>query len=96
MRPLADVQGAGGGGVVSIGIALVMMLFVFTIFFAVPIWGIVDAIRRPPEAWEAAGQSKSLWIAIQFFAWIFGSLIYALAVRPRLKQVSAVGAHERT
>ena len=78
-----ELNDGGGAGVFS----LVFVVIVFLVFFALPIWGIVDAIRRPPEAWKAAGQSKSLWIVVQFFVWILGSLIYVFAVRPGLKRV---------
>ena len=80
----------GGSGFVGMLMVLLSMAFALSIFFVLPVWGIVDAIRRPPEQWDAAGQSKSLWIVIQFIAWIIGSLIYVFAVRPRLRSAEGI------
>lgn len=85
-----DAVGGNGAGIVGLIFALLSAVAVFAVFFGLPVWGIVDAIRRPPADWDAAGQSKSLWIAIQFFVWMFGSVIYVIAVRPRLKRAARV------
>lgn len=77
---MADVA-----GLVS---ALLKMALVFGLFFGLPIWAIVDASRRRPEVWSAAGHKRTLWLVVQFFAWIIGSAIYLFAIGPELKRAA--------
>jgi hypothetical protein len=67
-----------------------LLIITFLLFFAVlPIWGIVDAAMRPNEAWAATGQSKALWIILQFVLGVIGAIIYFLAIRPKLAAATA-------
>jgi hypothetical protein len=73
----------------SVGGGLAFVLLAAAI--VIVMWGLVDAVSHPPEAWEAAGQNRGLWIGLQavgvvfcFVAWIV-SLAYLLAVRPRVR-----------
>jgi hypothetical protein len=72
------VGGLGAPEVIII--ALVPMM-------ALPAWGIVDAALRPDASWQAAGQSKIVWVIIQLFLWTLGSVVYFAAIRPKLKAV---------
>jgi len=48
--------------VASLGWAIALVLIVGCLAFS--IWAIVDAARKPNEAWRAAGKSKVLWIVL--------------------------------
>jgi hypothetical protein len=48
------------------------------------IGGIIDAARRPVDAWSRAGQNKGLWIALQIFLGIIGAAVYFLSIRPKV------------
>ncbi|MGQ0678242.1 MAG: hypothetical protein ACT4OM_01045 [Actinomycetota bacterium] len=50
-------------------------------FIAVPIWGILDAVRIPTRAWQEAGRSKRLWILIQLALLYIGTVAYVSGVR---------------
>lgn len=52
---------------------------------AIPVLGISDVLRQPPGAFEAAGRSRRMWIALQIFVPLFGSLSYYAFVRPRVR-----------
>lgn len=81
----------------GIGISLVAFLVPLIIVIAMLVWVIVDSKKFPEAAWQASGQSRVLWIVLTFFfSWI-GLLIYALAIRPKVKaaaeQLSGGGAY---
>ena len=44
---------------------VLVILVVGLVGVALPVWGIVDAARRPDAAWQQAGQNKTLWIVLQ-------------------------------
>ena len=50
-------------------------------FFALPVWGVIDAARIPATAWESAGRSKRFWILIQILLLYIGAVMYAAGVR---------------
>ena len=61
-------------------------------------WGVVDAGRLDAIAWEAAGQSKVMWIlfmAVGFIACgligIFATVIYFASIRPKVKRAASPG-----
>ncbi len=63
------------------------------------IWGIVDAAGRSDDAWTVAGQSKTLWIAIQAAGFLFCgvgglvmALVYLAAIRPKVQAAEVAGA----
>ncbi len=73
-----------------------MILLIPLVALGVTVFAIVDGARRPEWAWQQAGQSKSLWIALQavgIFLCALGvilSIVYLAAIRPKL--VLAEGA----
>jgi hypothetical protein len=48
---------------------------------------LIDALRRPAPAWEAAGQNQIAYIVVIVVLGFIGALVYALVARPRLQQV---------
>ena len=63
---------------------------------ALPLWGAVDATLRPHADWEAAGHSRTRWVALQgigapFLVGFFASLVYVFDIR---RQVAARSAAE--
>ena len=73
---------------------MLVRLLVAVVFLAPVIWGLVDAIRRPKEAFVAAGKNRGLWIGLLVAAFIVPVLIgtgvgmwYLIAVRPKVAAV---------
>jgi quinol-cytochrome oxidoreductase complex cytochrome b subunit len=62
---------------------LIVVLFIFALL-ALPLWGIVDAAVRPDSAWRAADQNKVLWIVLMIVLGLIGTLIYFIAIRPKV------------
>lgn len=54
--------------------------------FAFWIWSLVDAIQRPDDEWQRAGQNKLIWILVLIFVGFIGSFIYLLIARPALER----------
>ena len=66
-----------------------MELLIFLLAVVVPIWGILDAARKPTEAWAAIRQSRLLWILLMALLTLFGmgvivAVVYLVTVRPKL------------
>lgn len=80
----------------SVGPSELMILLILLVPLSFTVFAIVDGARRPEWAWQQAGQSKALWIALQavgIFVCSLGvimSIIYLAAIRPKL--VLAEGA----
>jgi hypothetical protein len=70
------------------------LLAVGVAFFTVviPLWAVIDIIRRPRAQWEAAGRNRQLWLIAMivsifvFFGGIFTGLWYLLRVQPHLRE----------
>jgi hypothetical protein len=80
-------------------IEALLLLVVFLVCTGVPIWGIVDAARRPDKRWEAVASSKALWIALMAAGAVFCApvglavtLYYLLVMRPKLDAASEAGS----
>jgi CDP-diglyceride synthetase len=61
---------------------------------ALIIWALVDVIRRPKEAFVAAGRTRGIWIGLLLVALIAPPIIgagigfwYLIAVRPKVAAV---------
>ena len=75
---MGTLRGHEHGGT---GLLILIVMFVLVVL---PIWGIIDAADRPDSVWEAAKQSKVLWIVLQIFLGGLGAVIYFAAIRPKL------------
>ncbi|MEX2458272.1 MAG: PLD nuclease N-terminal domain-containing protein [Actinomycetota bacterium] len=69
-------------------------LFVFFFLFwlasmALLIWAVIDAATKPDSAWQAADQSKIVWILVALFVPIAGALAYLIAIRPKVRAAGA-------
>ena len=70
---------------------LIILLVVFG-FFVLPVWGIIDAAMRPDNVWAAAQRKRCVWILVQIFLGGIGSVVYFIAIRPKLKEIDPVAA----
>lgn len=61
-------------------IVLVCIVGGFTVF----VWGLVDSISRPAQAYNQARSNKALWIALIVLLGVIGSALYLLVTRPKL------------
>lgn len=55
--------------------------------FALWIVALVDALKRPADNWERAGQNQIVWVGVIIFANLIGALIYWIVARPQLEAV---------
>lgn len=63
---------------------LVLILFVLAIFlvpFVIWIKFLVEAIKVPDSQWDAAGQSKILFVLLMVFLGLIGTVLYAVVAR---------------
>lgn len=58
---------------------------IIVLFLLLPLWGIIDAAVRPNSAWQAADQSKLLWVVLMIVLGFIGTLVYFIAIRPNVK-----------
>ena len=70
---------------------MLVRLLVAVVFLTPVIWGLVDAIRGPKEAFVAAGRTKAIWVGLLVVALIAPILLgtgigvwYLIAVRPKV------------
>ena len=76
-------------------VAVIWTIVGFAVLIAaivIGIWAIVDAIRRPREAFSAAGSSKAFWVTLllvfevlAFFVTAILGAVYLFRVRPRVR-----------
>jgi hypothetical protein len=69
-----------------------VIFFGFFFVFALPLtifylWALVDALRTPASAWQAAEQNQLLWVGVMIFATVLGAVLYVLIARPKLAEV---------
>jgi hypothetical protein len=80
----------------SIGASELVILLVMLVPVGVTVFAIVDGAGRPEYAWQQAGQSKAVWVALEAvgificFLGVIMSIIYFATIRPKL--VLAQGA----
>jgi uncharacterized protein DUF2510/uncharacterized protein DUF2516 len=61
----------------------------------ISIWALIDAIGRPEWAWQASGQSKTLWVVLNvigiLLCGIVIGLIYLVGIRPKVAMAERGG-----
>jgi hypothetical protein len=78
----------------SIGFPELLILLMMFLLLAVPIWAVVDAALRPGNHWAAAGQSKTLWLALLTAGALLPVIgfilliVYLASIRPQLKRAA--------
>lgn len=50
---------------------------------------LIDAVRTPASAWQAAGQNQLVHILLMVFLGIIGTIVYVVVARPKLRTVTA-------
>lgn len=59
------------------------------------IWALVDALGRPDWAWQASGQSKTVWVVLNvigiLLCGIVIGLIYLVGIRPKVAMAQRGG-----
>src|SRR5579871_538652 len=78
-------------GISTNDLALTLVIVAAT---ALPLWGAIDATIRRESAWEHAGRSRTLWVALQGIGAPFGigliaSAIYAFRIRGQVVRAAA-------
>lgn len=56
--------------------------------FVLWVWALANSLSRPDREWEAAGQSRILWVLVIVFTGFIGAILYLLIARPQLDQHS--------
>jgi hypothetical protein len=77
---------------VPVPMPLIPLALVGVVTVAAAVWASVDASSRPPEAWQRAGQSRTLWMALPVAALLVSvpglalvvAVVYAMTVRTQL------------
>jgi hypothetical protein len=70
---------------------LLIFLFVLVFQIAVPLWAVIDAARRPADAFLSARSNKTIWIVAIAVTWFFGlgfftAGYYLLFTRPKVQR----------
>ena len=82
----------------GIGPAELIVIGLWLVCLALPIWGIVDAARRPQSQWMKADQNQTMWVVLMavgiFFCplGVIAAIIYLAAIRPKPSGVSSYSA----
>ena len=77
------------------GELVVLVIALFTLI--VPIWAIIDIVRRPQWQWDNANKSRTMWLALMiggivlFNIAFFLGLYYLMVTQGRLKAQSKLG-----
>jgi hypothetical protein len=76
---------------------VLLILLGLVIAIGIPLWAIIDAVRRPANAFQQIGSDKTRWIVILvvlsvFFnlAGVVTSIVYLASARPRLQKASSL------
>jgi hypothetical protein len=67
----------------------------------IPLWGAIDATLRPHADWEAAGHSRTRWVAVQgigapFLVGFFASIAYFFGIRRQVAHIQLQSTAEVT
>lgn len=79
-----DTGSAGAALGIGIGV-LILYVVAFLAWIVLFIWGLIDCLRYPDQAWDAVGQQKIVWILVIVLVGCIGPLLYFFIPRPKLK-----------
>lgn len=70
-------------------VLILAMVFLMLVPLALVVWNVIDVAQRPESQFAAAGQNRTLWLALPIVLTFVGvgwivSLIYFLAIRPKV------------
>ncbi len=82
-----DRSGEAFGLTVVLGgiLAGLVLVGLFVLWLAV----LVQALRVPDSTWEAADQSKLVYVLLMVLLGLLGTILYALVARPALRRAGA-------
>ncbi|HEV8295811.1 MAG TPA: DUF2516 family protein [Acidimicrobiales bacterium] len=73
---------------------VLVIVAIVAVFYALPIWTIVDAARRPDWQFQLTGTNKTVWIVLAIVGMVVcapvglvSGIIYLASVRPKLEQI---------
>jgi len=69
----------------SSGLAVVLAALVLVAVFRWWLMVLVEALRVPESRWEAAGESRLIYVLLMIFLGIIGSILFIAVARPRLR-----------
>jgi uncharacterized membrane protein YfcA len=98
IRPaLAIILLASGLKLLDLGTSQLALVVVAVVLLALPLWGALDAISQPAQAWIAAKVSRRTVVGVQSAGAPFGvgfvaALLYFGLVRPKLVAATAAPA----
>lgn len=67
----------------------IFVLAVVVVGFVLWLWSLVDALRIPDQSWNAAGQSKLVWVVVVILLGLLGSILYLAIPRRALTRAPA-------
>ena len=79
-------MGLASGGFVVFFLVILGLVLASTLWW---IWTLIDVLRRPDQQYEAAGQTKLVWLIVVFFGHIIGVILWLVGARPQLERVAA-------
>lgn len=79
-----DTGSAGAAVGIGVGILILYLVGILAVLVLF-IWGLIDCLRYPDQAWDAVGQQKIVWILVIVFVGCIGPLLYFFIPRPKLK-----------
>jgi hypothetical protein len=63
----------------------IILVFALVLVVGLTLYCIIDAVKRTSDTFRAADSNKTLWIVLLFVFHFFASIVYLVAVRPKLK-----------
>lgn len=60
--------------------------WIVILLYLIPmVWAMAHALRTTEERWDAAGQSRLVWVVVILLAPLLGPVLYYLIALPRLR-----------
>lgn len=66
-------------------ILLLLLVAAVTVY---PLYGIVDALRQPDDAWRRARQWRWLWVILQILLNFVGTTYYLFVIKREMKTLA--------